>query len=256
MELSGTLANGDSFGPVYGFTGEDGCVTFGDLLPGNYTITELFPTSVNWETTGPTYYDFEIVSTLDGSTMSGGSYTFDFTNFCYGEADFGTKGFWHNKNGLDLITDEDIAYVNGLAPYAAPSTYFTYDEPFDGFWSGGLVPAAFNNDKISDGVAAGEGTPRAEISHFLTDSNATGDPREQLAQQLLAFIFNVRYWGAGSVYYDGAWHSTADLIDAAIDAWNSGTPSEQTAIKDILDSLNNNDSVPVIFTDACYFSYD
>ncbi len=39
---------------------------------------------------------------------------------------------------------------------------------------------------------APEGTAKAEVSQFLVDANAGGDPREQLAQQLLAFIFNAR----------------------------------------------------------------
>jgi hypothetical protein len=35
FKLSGTIANAGAFGPVYGFTGEDGCITFSGLLPGD-----------------------------------------------------------------------------------------------------------------------------------------------------------------------------------------------------------------------------
>ncbi len=260
MQLTGTDVTGAAVGPTVQQTGADGCTTFGDLLPGDYTVTELVPATGGWTVSGAISQQFTIESTLDGSTVSGGSFSVTFTNFCEGTADFGTKGYWHNKNGLAEITDDDIAYVNSLSPYADPSTYFgDGDEPFDGMFTDGTdVAAAYNNDKITEGIAAGAGTPRAEISHFLTDANAGGDPREQLAQQLLAFIFNTihRLDGSGAAIWDGsAWVTAQSLIDAAIAAWNSGTAAEQTAIKDVLDALNNSDALPFIHYNACPVVY-
>jgi len=190
---------------------------------------------------------------------SGETHEVVYGNVCTSTADFDTKGYWHNKNGLGELTDADIAYVNTLAPYSSASSYFDRgDEPFDGFFGDGTpVEAAYNNERITDGIAAGEGTPRAEVSLFLTDSNAGGDAREQLAQQLLAFIFNTIYRldsaGVAIQKPDGTFVSAQSLIDAAIAAWLSGTDSQRTAIKDLLDGFNNNDNVTFISptVDAC-----
>ncbi len=259
MQLDGTDATGAAVGPVVQQTGADGCTTFGDLLPGTYTVTELLPTSGGWVASGPTSQDFTLESTLDGSTVIGDSFTATFTNYCKGVADFGTKGYWHNKNGLSELTAADRDYVNALLPYSTPSSYFDNgDEPFDGFFANGTpVGAAFNND--DDSLIWGAGTWQAEISHFLVDANAGGDPREQLAQQLLAFILNARHrLGDPAVVIqlpDGSWASAQSLIDAAIAAWASGSADEQNAIKDLLDALNNNDAVNFIHYYPCAVTY-
>jgi multidrug efflux pump subunit AcrA (membrane-fusion protein) len=103
------------------------------------------------------------------------------------------------------------------------------------------------------------GTWQAEVSHFLVDANAGGDPREQLAQQLLAFIFNARHRlddpGAVIQLPDGSWVSAQSLIDQAIAAWESGTAAEQEAIKSLLDGLNNSDAVPFIHFYPCEVVY-
>ena len=96
---------------------------------------------------------------------------------------------------------------------------------------------------------------QAEISHFLVDANAGGDPREQLAQQLLAFIFNTEYrlGGDGAIQLpNGTFVLASDLIDQAIAAWQTGTPGEQTEIKDLLDAFNNNDAVNFIPSDPAF----
>jgi hypothetical protein len=259
MQLIGDDVTGAQVSTVQA-TGPDGCTTFTDLRPGAYTVTESVPSGA-WVPSGATVSDvFTIESTLSGATMTGGSFLTNFTNFCEATADFGTKGYWHNKNGLEEITDDDIAYVNGLLPYSSPSSYFgAGDEPFDGFFSNGdPVAEAYNNEKITDGIAAGEGTARAEISHFLTDANAGGDPREQLAQQLLAFIFNARnrLGGTGVAIWDGSeWVTAQSLIEAAIAAWESGTDAERTAIKDVLDAYNNSDAVTFISPTPCSIVY-
>jgi hypothetical protein len=256
MLLEGTDVMGNPVS-VTQYTGPDGCTTFGGLLPGAYTVSEMVP--AYWIATGPTSYDFVIESTLTGEVMSGGSYEFTFTNVCYGEADFGTKGYWHNKNGLAELTVADINYVNGLAPYAAASNYFgNGDEPFDGYFGDGTpVDPAFNNDDGS--LIWGAGTWQAEVSHFLIDSNAGGDPREQLAQQLLAYIFNVRHRldGPGALIElpDGSFVTAQSLIDAAIAAWVSGTADEQNELQSLLDALNNNDALRYVQLVPCDVIY-
>jgi hypothetical protein len=248
---------GEDYGPVDQFTGEDGCTTFSDLLPGTYTLTEILP-GVNWFPTGEGSSTFIISSTLTGNIISGGTYDFTFTNCCTGTANFDTKGYWHNKNGLTELTEEDIDYVNGLDPYDAPSDYFgAGDEPFDGnFQDGTPVEAAFNN---SDEIWAA-GTWQAEVSHFLVDPNAGGggSDQEQLAQQLLAFIFNVRHRlddPDAAIFVDGDWVTAQSIIDAAIAAWVSPTTDDDIYWEPILDGLNNNDAVPYIHYYPCEFEY-
>ena len=260
MQLGGTDVTGATVGPIVQMTGSDGCTTFSSLLPGAYNVSELMPANGGWIATGDMSQEFTIESTLDGSTVSGGSYTATFTNYCEGTADFGTKGYWHNKNGLAELTEADRDYVNTLAPYSSPSSYFDAgDEPFDGYFSSGTpVDAAFNNDDGS--LIWGAGTWQAEISHFLVDANAGGDPREQLAQQLLAFIFNARHrlddMGATIELPDGSLISASDLIANAIAAWTSGTAEEQNAMQELLNALNESDAVPFVHYFPCPVSYD
>lgn len=260
MELVTLDAFGYPVGSEFKFTDASGCVTFSDLLPGDYTIAEVFPTSGGWEATGETSYDFTVVSTLDGAVISGGSFEFTFTNICKGFADFDTKGYWHNKNGLSELTVEDQEYVNELLPYMTASDYFEFgDEPFDGYFEGGEpVAAAFSGDE----EVWAAGTWQSEVSHFLTDDNSGGGggDREQLAQQLLAFIFNVRHRldsaDAAIQMPNGDWVTAQSIIDAAIDAWDSETTDDDKVWEPILDAFNNNDAVPFIHYYPCEVIYE
>ncbi len=262
IQLTGTDVTGTSVGPIVQYTGADGCTAFTGLRPGSYTVTELFPSEGTWYASGPVSGTFAIESRLDGSSMSGGSYAITFTNYCMSRADFGTKGYWHNRNGLQEITTDDIAYANSLPPYASPSSYFDAgDEPFDGYFADGtpVEPAPCT----PCGDIAPAGSPLAEISHFLVDSNAGGDPREQLAQQLLAFIFNARHRldNPGAIIVDPAGNpvgSAQSLIDEAVYIWQYGTDEEQRAMGNLLDLLNNNyggEGVRYIHYDPCAVIY-
>jgi hypothetical protein len=260
MELTGTDVTGAEVGPIVQETGDDGCTTFSDLLPGTYTVTELMPTD-GWCPSGPTSETFTIESSLDlggDPILIGTSEAVTFTNYCEGEADFGTKGYWHNKNGLSELTEDDIAYVNGLDPYDDPSSYFgDGDELFDGLFEDGTeVEASLGT---SGEEIAPAGSWQAEVSQFLVDPNAGGDPREQLAQQLLAFIFNVRHRlddpGALIQLPDGTWASAQSLIDEAIAAWSSEDADWQHEMADLLDELNNEDFLPFIFYYPCEVIY-
>jgi hypothetical protein len=248
------LRAGDKNGEVIDeqCTDENGCARFCGLTGGLYTVEEVLPSACHWVATTDTIIEnIEVKDCQDPLEIS-----LEFGNVVTGTACFSTKGYWHNKNGLNELGQDDIDYVNALAPYSSPSSYFEEgDEPFDGHFSpgdpgGACVAPAYNNDKITDGIidGAGECTPKAEVSHFLVDSNANGDPREQLAQQLLAFIFNVmnRLDGGSAVILEpGLWEGPAsDLIDAAIAAWSGGDANLQNYYKNILDGLNNRECDP------------
>jgi hypothetical protein len=247
---------------VQGCTGDngDGCVLFCYLPPGKYQVTEVLPpdtTDCKWHAS--TDLSQEVVLTCE-LNEEGKPKTVEvpFGNYITGEADFDTKGYWHNKNGLDELKKTFIDNsVNPLDPYSGPGAgcnHFDYfgvgEEPFDGLdEDSNPVPGAFNDD---GSPSWGAGSWQAEVSYFLVDNNADAESyghREQLAQQLLAFIFNVEYrvgGGATIMLPSGAWVSTSDLIDAAIAAWCSGTDDERVAITGILDALNNNDHVKYI----------
>jgi len=234
------------------YTDENGCARFCGLTGGIYTVEEVLPSTCNWVATTDTVIEgIEVKDCQDPMEIS-----LEFGNVITGKACFSTKGYWHNKNGLDELTLDDIAYVNTLSPYANSSSYFDAgDEPFDGYFSPGpvggeCVAPAYNNDKITDGIidGAGECTPKAEVSHFLVDTNAGGDPREQLAQQLLAFIFNVRNRLddiSAVILEPGLWEGPAgDLIADAIAAWNGSDADLQNYYKNILDGLNKRECDP------------
>ena len=256
MKLSGTDVTGAVIDRTQ-FTGADGCTTFDQLLPGDYTVIEVIPTTGGWETLDTNPKPAVVSSSVQGTKPVCSKPQVDFANFCTGTADFGTKGYWHNKNGLAELTDADIAYVNDLLPYSSPSSYFgDGDEPFDGKFQDG-TPVGSSLD--ANGEMVPGGTTKAEVSLFLVDQNAGGDPREQLAQQLLAFIFNVRHrlGGSGATLQlpDGTWVNAGDLINQAINTWSSGTAAEQTTIKTVLDQLNNGDAIPFVHAAPCDVTY-
>lgn len=245
IKLDGVAVNSQEV-HLSGYTGASGCVKFDGLLPGNYTVSEVMPTG-NWIASTATSY--QVVLAENGSVSR------QFGNFCYveGTAEFGTKGYWHNKNGLSETTAADLTYLNSLLPWQSPSPYFEDgDEPIDGCFSSGMPVDAVNGEWGEEIAPAGSAL--AEQSHFLIDSNAGGDPREQLAQQLDAFIMNAlhRLDGLDVVIQlpDGSWMSATGLINQAIGAWAVGSNAEREAVKNVLDSLNNNSAVPYRY--VCY----
>jgi len=215
-------------------TNANGVVRFCGLLPGDYTLAEIMPPG-GWVATTD--------ESVDITLGPGGCERFYFGNVCIDYVDFNTKGFWHNKNGLGLIQQSWIDYVNGLDPYKA--------NPFDGVDEyGNPVPAA----KVGDDELAPEGTALAEISAYLVDSNAGGDPKIQLGQQLLAFIFNVKYTGADTIMGSSGAMSTDSMIADAIAAWNEGGAAANHWAG-VLDGYNNCDTVQVVKAVPCAVEY-
>ncbi|MCG9729445.1 hypothetical protein L1D44_06225 [Shewanella sp. Isolate13] len=251
-------------------TDANGEMTFSVLLPNGYGDAPLtqYPsdfyqveeaTAQGWMATSSITIEFDVRSEASGPDgrlppIMGNAYLDNsnnplddvvFTNICFNEASFGTKGYWHNKNGLgEMETAFVTSYINTLDPYDSETSYFGKgDEPFDGEFSDGTdVDPAYKNDSITDGISAGAGTVKAEVSHFLIDSNGGGDPREQLAQQLLAFLFNIEYRLGGDAVLmmpGGGTMSTADIVSAAISAWQGTDAAAQNHYKTLLDTFNN-----------------
>jgi hypothetical protein len=49
--------------------------------------------------------------------------------------------------------------------------------------------------------------------------------------------------------------AASTLIADAIEAWKDGTDAERTAIKSVLDTLNNSDALPFVYFSACEIKY-
>ncbi|MBW6468809.1 MAG: hypothetical protein K0B85_06585 [Coriobacteriia bacterium] len=240
VKLTGTNVR-DEIVDMVAETDEYGKAKICGLLPGDYKIEELMPNG-NWVATTPMYYEF--------SLEPGDCEYFEFGNVCFDYAAFGTKGFWHNKNGLALIQPAWIDYVNGLDPYK--------DNPFDGRDEyGDPVPAAKGPAGEEDAAA---GMALAEISAYLVDSNAGGDPKIQLGQQLLAFIFNVKNTGAESIIGPEGAMSTEAMIASAVEAWNEGGAAANYWAG-VLDCYNNMSGegggpmVKIVKSEPCVVEY-
>lgn len=223
LRLTGTDERGTPVGPIELITGADGCVSFGDLLPGSYQITEL-GCGGEWMSSGPTSATVQITSSLDGAMLSCTAVETEFTNYCRVTVDFDTREDWQDAQHLAEIDDEDLAYINGLRPFASPSDYFRGgDEPFD---------------------------DRAELARFLADECASTEPREELAQQLVAFILDTRHRLDGPDAHmqqaDGSWISAGQLIDQAIEAWIDGSSAQRRGLAGTLSAITEADTLAVI----------
>jgi len=244
--LSGTNCRGEPL-EIQAVTDSTGWADFGKQYPGDYTVCVEEP-SGSWIPTTPTCVSFNLRRV---------EVVLVFGNICTRYASFGTKGYWHNKNGLRETTLGDLAYVNSLLPWQVPSSYFgAGDEPIDGFFADGTPVAAANGDWGD--LIAPAGTPWAEQSHFLVDANAGGDPREQLAQQLDAFIMNAlhRLGGVDTPILTGSgWTPASDIIADAVNVWATGTASQQNAMAGLLDGWNNNLAVEYVSPEPCPVVY-
>jgi hypothetical protein len=266
FSLTGVDLLGNVVGPILMTAGESGCVLYEDLLPGVYQVEEIIPPASTWEPTGDPVVEVTAESDIqpDGSVPPN-IIVVEFGNVCYGEAAFSTKGYWHNKNGLNELNSNPgrfqsvLEFVNGLDPYDGPSGYYDKgDEPFNGEYADGSpVPAAKGVLENEDIAAAG--TVEAEISNFLIGSVGDGGIREQLAEQLLAFIFNAYYRldhpGAVIELPSGDKASAMSIIEAAVAAWAGTDSDEQQAITEILDGFNNSTAISFVRFFPCEVSY-
>ena len=206
--LSGRTIDGQSVEGIRAFTGAGGCALFEDLLPGRYTVAERMPGS-GWYPTGPDESEHLIESLVWQDIVAGNTSATETTSRCLPDAAFDGKGYWHNKNGLDELTDEDLALVSALLP------------PFS------------------------DSDPRLALAAFLNDG-ISGDACERLAQQLLAFVFNVRHRLPDPRMMlplpDGSILSAEDLIESSTAIWRSAIGSECGSRATLLGAFNEHGS--------------
>jgi hypothetical protein len=216
-----------------GETGEDGTVCF--VVPSDgqeYLVFEIFPEG-DWVSTTPSEV---VVTAADGEDAV---IEVDFGNVCLGagEGDARSKGFWGNRNGQALVTDEDLATLNAL----------------------GLV------DDDGEPVVL---ETAGDLARFLKDARAT-NMAYMLSAQLAATVLNVEHEFvslddevyAPGVFEDSNVATIGELIDAAVASLatdpltlpGSEERAYQEAIKDALDAANNN--AATIQAEPCEFEY-
>jgi len=226
VHLTGTNILGGTI-DVYAFTGADGKFVFEDLLPGTYTVEEVFPSGM-WVNTTDTSFSHELE---EGENYVGP----DFGNVCLMQGTGGrTLGFWSNKNGQALIIASDVDALNALNLYR---------------------PAGWEYPPFSGDLAK----EKTQIKNYLLSATAV-NMRWMLSAQLIATKLNVLHgflsgstmvYVGPSTYVPSGFISIDDIMANANTALQSGTRAEQEYWKNLLDGLNNN-RLPFVCPEPCY----
>ena len=191
-------------------TGVDGCVSWGNLdhLLNPYTVSEGTPIQGNWVHSTP--------SSVNVNAVTNQTSTVDFGNYCRVGSGGKTIGFWGNKNGQALITNDDLAVLRACNLVKANGS------PFN--------PAS-----------------KGELKSWLQDANAT-NMAYMLSAQLAAMKLNVEHGfvnpNAFALCFNGTIAQLISAADAALlaDGFTpAGDPNRTTqeALKNCLDALNN-----------------
>jgi hypothetical protein len=225
VHLTGINILGDTI-DVYAFTGADGKFVFKDLLPGTYTVEEVFPSGM-WVSTTDTSFSHELEESEDFVSPY-------FGNVCLMPGTGGkTLGFWSNKNGQALIIDSDVDALNALNLYTPD----------------GWECPPFSGDLAKE---------KTQIKNYLLSATAV-DMRWMLSAQLIATKLNVLHgflsnstivYVEPSTYVSSGFISIKEIMENAYTALG-GTRAEQEYWKNLLDGLNNN-WLPFVCPEPCY----
>jgi len=226
VHLTGTNILGEPIDD-YAFTGADGKFVFKDLLPGTYTVEEVFP-SGTWVSTTDTSFSHELE---EGEDFVGP----DFGNVCLMPGTGGkTLGFWSNKNGQALIITSDVDALNALNLYR---------------------PAGWEYPQFSGDLAK----EKTQIKNYLLSATAV-DMRWMLSAQLIATKLNVLHgflsgstivYVGPSTYVPSGFISIDDIMENANTALSGTDRAAQEYWKNLLDGLNNN-WLPFVCPEPCY----
>jgi hypothetical protein len=227
VHLTGTNILGETIDD-YAFTNADGKFVFKDLLPGTYTVEEVFP-SGTWVNTTATSFSHELE---EGENYVGP----DFGNVCLMPGTGGkTLGFWSNKNGQALITSSDVTELNALNLYKPT----------------GWAYPPFSTTDLSKA--------KTQIKNYLLSATAV-DMRWMLSAQLIATKLNVLHgflsgstivYVGPSTYVPSGFISIDEIMANANTALAGTDRAEQEYWKNLLDGLNNN-RLPFVCSEPCY----
>jgi hypothetical protein len=216
VHLTGTNILGEPIDD-YAFTNASGKFVFKDLLPGTYTVEEVFP-SGTWVNTTATSFSHELE---EGENYVGP----DFGNVCLMPGTGGkTLGFWSNKNGQALIIASDVTELNALNLYKP--TGWKYP-PFN----------------TTDPTKA-----KTQIKNYLLSATAV-NMSWMLSAQLIATELNVRHgflsnstivYVEPSTYVPSGFISIKEIMENANSALAGTDRAAQEYWKNLLDGLNNN----------------
>lgn len=218
------------------YTGPDGSYFIGNLPPGVYIVREVLPLG-NWVYTAPC----DCTQDLDPNPYVevyayGGVYRIvlcgdsacgiNFGNICLGLGGGATKGFWSNKNGQAIIT-QNWSTIAG---------------------SGALNCTVLAGLPYTNNSAPYLSSPE-QIKVFLLNANAK-DMRYMLAAQWLAMVLNflVGDVDENAPLYTGIYEqcigerfiSAWDLATAVCTSWVNMNRKTQECYKEVLDWANEN----------------
>ena len=153
-----------------GITDITGNYTFAGLSSASYSVSEKSPIETNWVATTDTLKEI-FVDWAD-------SINIEFGNVCLGPGGGKTKGFWTNKNGQNLLKQNDPEWRNILnTATLRKSDGDEYDVP--------VAPATNFKDAYSS------------FENWLKKANAT-NMAYLLSSQYAAMLLNINYTGVES----------------------------------------------------------
>jgi hypothetical protein len=213
-----------------------GCVTWGNLTPGSYSVTEGTPVQTNWFAS--------TAKTLTSNVTENSHPTVQFGNYCTVPSGGLTLGFWSNTNGQAILAAHDPAWRTLLN-------------------SACLRKA--NGDPYTVSTVASFATAYADFRTWILGAKAT-NMAYMLSAQLAAMKLNIAYGSVDGNAFDQCSGETinqlvADASNAAgtglcTDGYTpSGDPNRaaQEARKNCLDKLNNGG--PVIPVTPCAYTF-
>jgi SdrD B-like domain len=165
--LTGTQANGAAVSKC-AITSTNGNYSFGNLLPGSYTVKEMPPAGTTIAKS-PTSCAENLQ--VNGTTCAGQTQTCNFSNICLAQRNVRTIGYWAN-HGNSSITGAALCALNQLNLRNANGTLFT---PITGCPTPSMAQ-----------ITAG----RAAVASFLLSATAT-NMANMMSAQLAAMELNV-----------------------------------------------------------------
>ena len=216
-------------------TSGGGLFSLAGMDPGTYYVREA--QSGGWVQTGNVSYQgtssavslsnkvYTYVVSATGSTPAADSLFFG--NVCRTTPGGHTLGFWHNKNGQDLITEANLAALRGF-------------------------------NLVSENGSAFDPWTKAQLSTWLVEGNAS-NMAYMLSVQMTATYLSTQHGFTNDVVVVDGTRTVAQEITYAngllaanpVTVLASAERTEQGRVKSIFDKINNNGAFPAATATGC-----